>query len=254
MPPQPIYHRCHDYAFLMQRWKALAKSAGLSMKAFVKVGEFSVYRLFSRAAVRSRTRPAIYLSAGVHGDEPAAPWGLLEWAESHAALFDSIPFLFYPCLNPYGLTNNLRRDERGVDINRAFHLGEDPVIAAWRKSLENRKLAAGFQLHEDYDATGIYLYELNAGESVGRLILRDASKIIPEDQRPKIEGRMAEGGLIHRRNVPPDLPGMPETIAIFDLGAPVAMTFESPSEFSLTERVNVQKQFIQSALHHVCGL
>ena len=39
MPARPLPHRCHDYKHLVQQWKALAKRAGLRMKAFAKAGD-----------------------------------------------------------------------------------------------------------------------------------------------------------------------------------------------------------------------
>ena len=78
-------HRAHDSVLLARRWAALAKRSGLKWRRFATAGEFPVH------AAESPGRPGdgratIYLSAGVHGDEAAAPWGLLEWAEEHVAL------------------------------------------------------------------------------------------------------------------------------------------------------------------------
>ncbi len=47
---------------------------------------------------------------------------------------------------------------------------------------------------------------------------------------------------------------MPEAIVLHQLGSPVTLTFESPSESSLLDRIAVQKQFIRSALKHELGI
>jgi murein peptide amidase A len=251
MPAHPLQHRCHDYKLLVQRWKTLAKQNGLRMKEFAKAGECPVYFVETRGA-KSVDTCWRYISAGVHGDEAAPPWGLLEWAEQNTTLLQKQPFLIFPALNPNGLMCNTRADERGVDINRAFNSLDDPLVAAWRRAVGERRLSLGLCLHEDYDGQGCYLYELTRRtESIGDNILRDTADILPTDPRTRIDGRAAKNGLIARR-VPPELPGHPEAIVLHYLGAPIALTFESPSEFCLTDRIAVQRRFIESALEHGC--
>jgi hypothetical protein len=129
----------------------------------------------------------------------------------------------------------------------------DPLIVAWREVVGDRRLALGLCLHEDYDGQGCYLYELTQRKgSIGAAILRDTARILPTDPRPRIDGRHAKDGLIIRR-VMPNLPGHPEAIVLHYLGAPIALTFESPSEFCLLDRIAVQRRFIESALDHGCG-
>jgi hypothetical protein len=107
----------------------------------------------------------------------------------------------------------------------------------------------GLCLHEDYDAQGIYLYELNqAPQTAGHAIIGRCARVIAPDPRKNIEGRRADRGVIHRRKLPTDLPGMPEAIELHLRGCPVTLTFESPSEFDLDKRVQVQVRFVESAL------
>ena len=250
MPAPLLQHRCHDYKYLVQRWKALAKRAGLRLHPFAKAGDWPVYYVETPVSHRKERPLWRYISAGVHGDEAAAPWGLLQWAEANVAQLREQPFLIFPALTPIGLMLNTRADDRGVDINRAFNHPDDPLITGWRKVVGNRQLIIGLCLHEDYDGEGCYLYELTRHKaSVGPDILRDTSAIIPIDSRSNIDGRHARNGLIVRR-IAPKLPGHPEAIVLHYLGAPLALTFESPSEFSLSDRIAVQRRFIESALDH----
>lgn len=253
MPFPPTSHHAHDYKYLVQRWRALARSAGLRMKAFAEENGHAIY-VISSPEKRNDDRETIYLSAGVHGDEPAAPWGLLAWAEAQVALLQSYRFLILPTLNPHGLILNTRVDHRGVDLNRTFDHESSPLIAAWRDLLTDRKLSLALCLHEDYDALGCYLYELTHQPfSVSQGILSDCEPLIPIDRRGRIDGRKAKDGVIMRR-IPPKLAGYPEAIVLHWMGAPVTLTFESPSEFALLDRVAVQKAFIESALKHVLDL
>jgi hypothetical protein len=243
----PIAHRVHHYATLIERWTVFAKQSGFRWKRFATIGEYPIW--FMDTSRAKQADEAAYISAGLHGDEPAPPWALLEWAQENVALLRARPFLLFPCLNPHGLTMNIRLDARGVDLNRSFNHPDNPLIAAWLKVVQGRKLGIGICLHEDYDAQGCYLYELTHEVSVGAKILQEVAKVLPIDTRRSIEKRKAKGGLIVRR-VLPDLPGHPEAIVLHLMGAPRTLTFETPSEFSLTDRIAAQKQFISAALRH----
>ena len=254
MNPQLAAHRSHDYLYLRERWADLCPRAGLQMHDLATISDYPLHWISSPAADEGAT-PAIYVSTGIHGDEPGSVWGLLEWAEENIPLFAAHPFLIFPCLNPYGLVHNTRVDEEGRDLNRSFHLEGHPLISAWNAVMEHRRVDVFFNLHEDYDAQGIYMYELSAsGDDCGRRILDECGAVLPLDGRLEIEGRAATQGLILRRTIPEGLPGMPESIAAFARGVRLAITFESPSEFALTDRIAVHKAFLTAALRHACGI
>ncbi|WP_166443096.1 M14 family metallopeptidase [Phragmitibacter flavus] len=245
-------HRSHDYRFLIRCWRELVEEAGLRMRILTRVGGMPVYGLESKSP--DDGRPEIYISAGVHGDEVAGPWGLLEWARENGALLRERRFLLFPAMNPVGMILNTRMDHQGRDLNRSFHELEDELMVAWRKLMEGRKLAIGLCLHEDYDGQGCYLYELNkTRKTIGKAVLQDCAEVIAVDGRRSMDGSRSNEGLIAKRKIPV-LPGLPEAIVLHELGAPVALTFETPSEFSLVDRVRAQKTFITSALKHACVL
>lgn len=250
MPDHPLSnHRAHDYRALIREWRTVARQKGLKMRPFARVAGVPVYVVSSPPA-RKDQRATIYISAGIHGDEPAAPWGLLAWAAAQTVWLETHRFLIFPTLNPIGLALNTRVDQDGLDLNRSFNLPDHSLITAWQRVIAGHELALGLCLHEDYDGQGCYLYELNPGRDiVGRKILADCEAVLPIDTRKKIDGRAANDGLIARR-LPPELPGHPEAIVLHLLGAPLTLTFESPSEFSLHDRIEVQKKFINSALVH----
>src|SRR5215207_11218581 len=72
----------------------------------------------SRPAGRG-TMKRIYISAGIHGDEPAGPLAICRllnqntWPET-AQLF------ICPCLNPTGFAANRRENSEGTDLNRQY--------------------------------------------------------------------------------------------------------------------------------------
>ncbi len=114
---RPILHpRAHDYGHLIRRWRAVAQKRGLRL---VPYGSASGYVLYYARPRRSQAdRPWIYISAGIHGDEPAATEACLEWVASTTIPLDSVNLMVFPCLNPWGLVINRRTDSEGRDLNR----------------------------------------------------------------------------------------------------------------------------------------
>lgn len=182
--------------------------------------------------------PGLYLSAGIHGDEPASTEALLTWADRRARALARVRFLIFPCLNPWGLFNNTRRNEAGIDLNRGYLRGDVPVIAAQKAVVAGRTFDAAMMLHEDFDAHGIYLYELpNKRPFWGEKLLAAGSKHVPCEPRARVEGRPCRGGLIRPRITPGEMLEHPEAFFVAFGPSQRSLTFETPSEFSLTARV-----------------
>lgn len=241
------HHRAHDARHLIQRWRVVAKNAGCKVRVLCEVEGLPVLVIESAAAQAGV--PAVYLSSGAHGDEPGSAWGLLTWAEKQVKKLKRGSFLIAPCLNPAGLMLNTRVDHRGIDINRRFHDADDVICGPWQRWIAGRAMQFGLCLHEDYDAQGIYLYELNhARQTVGHDIIEKCSRVIAHEPRTSIDGQRAKKGVIRRRTLPTHLPGMPEAIELHVRGCPVTLTFETPSEYDLDRRVRAQVKFIEAAL------
>lgn len=237
-------HRCHDVPHLLKRWRAVARAARLTVQEIHVSGGFPVLYIYHAAA----TEPLLYLSAGVHGDEPAPVSALLEWAEENTALLRTLPVALFPLFNPAGLAANTRTDHRHIDLNRRFHDSSLPHIKAWWRCVEPLRIRLALCLHEDYDARGLYCYELPAARAplLADSFLNAGAHAIPRDPRRTIDGRRAAHGIIMRRRMP-HLPGLPEAIALWMHGAHT-LTFETPSEFSLPDRVAAHRAFIETAV------
>lgn len=246
-------HSGHDYGVLLTRWEALATRVGWKLSILCEEGGFPVIAIENDQALAGDP-DGIYLSAGVHGDECAPVWGLLHWAESDPAILRTRPVVIFPCLNPYGLVENTRRDHRGIDLNRCFENLECPLVRAWTAFLEGRRFALSLNLHEDYDAGGIYLYELAREESRGDELLTACESIIPREMASTVDGSDFHRGLLTRSGdlekvVEEDLGGgYPEAILLFLRHCRNSYTFETPSEHDLVTRVRAHEAFITAAL------
>ncbi|MEO8352959.1 MAG: M14 family metallocarboxypeptidase [Chthoniobacteraceae bacterium] len=196
----------------------------------------------------------LYISAGIHGDEPAASEALVTWAEQHARSLRDLPLILFPCLNPWGLTQNIRLDENGIDLNRAFNTGGSAVIESLKQIIAPYQFKLALCLHEDYDAEGFYLYEVRRGKPYwGEELLERISEVIPVDSRPKIDGRVARSGLIRRRIDPAlfERIGHPEAIYLHQHHSVHALTLETPSEFALERRVAAHVRAIEECFRRL---
>jgi hypothetical protein len=244
-----MIHRAHDYQDLIRRWRRVARQAGLRLIPFAQAGDFKLYY------IRTPVLPAesgVYISAGIHGDEPATTNGLITWAECHTDKLRELPLLLFPCLNPWGLRLNIRLDQTGVDLNRAFDRDDTPVITAVRSLMQGQRFTVSLHLHEDYDAQGIYLYEIE-GELPywGATLLNAARNIIPVDPRTRIDTGRARTGVIRRRLNARHyalLGGLPEAVYLHRHHTRHAITFETPSEYGLDQRVAAQVAVIDAAI------
>jgi hypothetical protein len=247
-------HRAHDYLYLARRWKSLARRAQLGCESFATSDEYELLCVRSPAL---ETTQGIYLSAGIHGDEPASTEGLYLWAELNLKYLRRLPLFLLPCLNPWGLVHNTRVDADGRDLNRSYHLDNVPEIKAQKELLKGYSFSLSMCLHEDYDAQGVYLYEVRQGGSadrpIGLELLTAAGYYVPIDLRKKIEGRRALQGSIKRRIRVKQYPVMPEAAYLAFNHSHHTITFETPSEYELGSRVQAHAAAIQRAVEIVLG-
>ncbi|MBU3665764.1 MAG: DUF2817 domain-containing protein [Chthoniobacterales bacterium] len=237
--------RAHDYAWLVKRWRALARREGWRMRKFAHADGFPVYVVESPPS----PGPRLYLSAGIHGDEPAATEALVDWCARRAAALKKCEVLIFPCLNPWGLQHNDRHDARGRDLNRGYHRNDVAVIEAQKKILRGRAFDAAVMLHEDFDAHGVYLYEIPGARPFwGEKLLAAASRHLPREPRPRVEGRRCRRGLIRTRVTPRTLPEHPEAFFLRFGHTTRSLTIETPSEFSITTRVAAQGAVLDAVL------
>lgn len=246
-------HRAHDYRFLIQRWRAVARQCGLIMRRYSEVGGHPVYFLQSK---RLPASGAIYISAGIHGDEPAGTEACITWAEKNQEILAHAPFLIFPCLNPWGLMNNSRHDDQRRDLNRMFQHDEIPSLRALKTIIAPHHFPLALMLHEDYDGQGVYLYEVQRVKPFwGEGMLAAARKIIPIDGRAKVDGRKFRNGVFRRRLTLKifEKIGLPESPYLHLHHADRTFTIETPSEFALDLRIRAHVAIIEECVRRVCS-
>ncbi|RYD27679.1 MAG: succinylglutamate desuccinylase [Verrucomicrobiaceae bacterium] len=193
----------------------------------------------------------VYLSAGIHGDEPAGPLALLELLRGGFFTGDH-HWSICPTLNPTGLAAGTRENADAMDLNRDYWLrGTREIIAhaTWLDAMQVPDLF--ISLHEDWETTGFYFYEINLSNDLperAHRILEAAHPWFEPEQGPIIDGHECrENGWIYHA-AEPDLPeGWPEAIYLAKMGCPLSFTFESPSRAALHERVAAHAAAVRAA-------
>ncbi len=132
------------------------------------------------------TPQSVLITGGVHGDEPAGVEAVLQFLErDNTELLKQFSFTIIPCVNPYGYVHDTRETRDNIDINRSFETDNIAEVAIVKKVLGQTQFSFAIDFHEDYDATGFYLYEGRRDEKYIGPELATAAKAIgpvdPED-------------------------------------------------------------------------
>jgi len=175
--------------------------------------EYPLYNVVAESP--NNYAPSVFFSAGVHGDEPAAVYALLEFLEKEVYNYLSdFSFVAFPCLNPSGFELDTRENLNKTDLNRHMKsttsVQEDKLLIRFLAKNPRRYLFS-VDVHEDpTDKPGgdfdirknprkFYLYESSPTRRLkrGHKILLELKKLnIPICKRKEIYGDKNENGLI----------------------------------------------------------
>ena len=106
-------------------------------------------------------------------------------------------------------------------------------------------------LHEDWEAAGFYLYELNPDQRPSRAsaIIQAVSGVCPIETATLIDGRPCDGsGVIRPATDPTARPDWPEAFWLLQNRCRQSLTLEAPSDFPLANRVEALSAAVRCAL------
>lgn len=177
--------------------------------------------------------PRLYISAGIHGDEPAGCAAALELVRK-PEIFRGLNVILFPLLNPSGLAAGTRENTEGIDLNRDYLNPKSEEIRSHVAVLSTLgRFDLTLCLHEDWEATGFYFYELNATATTGcALEIRKAmSRHLPVEPSTLIDGFEAKEGIISRtaEHLQIPRPDWPEALYLAHHFTKLGYTFETPS-------------------------
>ena len=219
-----------------------ASAGGWTSEIICEVGGFELFALHRRPTANPPSQPPyrIYISAGIHGDEPAGPLAALRLLQENRWPAEA-EIWFCPCLNPAGFQLNRRENPNGVDLNRDYlnpHAAEVTAHLSWLEQQPAFDLC--LCLHEDWESQGFYVYELNPDgrPSLAEAMVAAVAKVCPIDRSEIIEGREASGGIIRPHLDPRTRPQWPEAFWLIQNKTRQSYTLEAPSDFPLPTRVD----------------
>jgi len=236
-----------DWKAYLSDWKTAAEEQGFLTREIVEVDGLKVWT----SEKGDSSLPTVYLSSGIHGDEPSGPQALLSLLND-GFFGENYHWLICPALNPVGLLAGTRENACGVDLNRDYLVCESEEVCAHITWLKRQKVPDLFlSLHEDWESSGFYYYEINCGGQGPRHqdILGAAGKYFPPEPEIMIDDHpVTEKGWIYHSEEP-DIPeGWPEAIYLAKMGCPVSLTFETPSTADLADRMACHRAVVKEAI------
>ena len=191
------------------------------------------------SSLAPRPSSHVYISAGIHGDEPAGPLAVCQLLQENQWPKD-ISLSIFPCLNPAGFALHTRENAEGLDLNRQYLqplAAETRAHVAWLQHQPRFDLCLA--LHEDWESHGFYVYELNADNqpTLAEKIVERVAEVCPIDPSELIEGRPAQNGIIRPSLDPRSRPQWPESFFLLTHKTRLTYTLEAPSDYPLSTRV-----------------
>lgn len=178
-----------------------------------------------RYTAQPKNPSLIYVSAGIHGNEPAGVECAIRLIELLAGNhqtnslfpFDTYNWLISPCDNPYGYERDIRENAEGLDLNRVF---DDPTSCSettfiveslqqfqprhtqkqlGQNTMDKRhRLQLALDLHEDIDSSGFYLWERRRSQHlpIGAAVVNNVETICSINREHLIEDHRNKNGVI----------------------------------------------------------
>ena len=199
--------------------------------------------------------PHVYLSAGMHGDEPAGPLAILKLMQD-GFFASGMRWSLCPAVNPTGLARLQRENAEGIDLNRDYWKRETAEVqahAGWLDRLPTPDLF--LSLHEDWETRGFYFYEINLGKDRperAQAIIDAVRPWFPPEPERVIDGHRTRtpGWIYHEAEA--DVPeGWPEAIYLAKHGCPLSFTFETPSLKPMVDRIAAHCAAVKAAAGQV---
>lgn len=271
--PEGEVLKCRDYKKeVIESLEKLKSNFDVRTVGHVGYGE-KQYSLFLIAPRSVRLElPNVFISAGVHGYEPAGVYALLDFFKTHSAHYrDKVNFFAVPCVNPSGFENDMRTTQNGVDVNRDFideSSSSEAIIVKKLLGEINCPYIFTLDMHEDRSddidpadspdqvPQEAYVYESSVDKesSVGASVIRSLEKEgIKFSKTSDIYGDHNDGGVIWAQ-WGEEVEGEENNTLQGYLERYTRHTFttETPTKLPMQERKRIQIQILRSMLDRFC--
>ena len=263
--------KCRDYKKeVAEAVERLRGSFEVQIISRVTYGSNSYPIFLISSKSKNKEYPNVFISAGMHGNEPAGVYALLEFFQKYASEYQGKVNLFaVPCINPSGFESDTRETQGDVDINRDFlKKSPAPETNTIKKLLKDsgRRYLFSSDMHEETGAIDpenplghipeeTYFYESSvdkqsrAGASLVKFLEREGIKFCKVSE---IYEEPNDGGVVltpwHGKNT-----GGKESNTFEDLLQSYtqhAFTTETPTKLSAKERKQIQIKILRRMLDY----
>ncbi len=238
-----------NYAELMRRLNGLAQSpyVDLELLGTFTTGFTSYPMYLVHLGKPAPHKLSVMISAGIHGDEPAGVEAAMQFIEvnvENPALLSHYNFVIFPCDNPYGWEHGLRENSQGLDLNRQFQVSNPPPeIEFIMSGFKGVCFDLVYEMHEDYDSPGFYLYECIGDPTayLGEAIINEISSFgFPINRSHIIESRRAKNGIIRPNIDTYRKTRLPKALYLYRECGGKVLTLETASTYlPLQDRVRI---------------
>ncbi|HTK85569.1 MAG TPA: hypothetical protein VL625_10845, partial [Patescibacteria group bacterium] len=256
------FPRLHDIDYFKERLRAAVERVNaIRPYRLETLGEVGSEEIFLLAPVQlDPSKPNIMSAGGFHGEEPAGPWGIVEFLETaDEETLRSVNHSFLPLVNPTGFAAASRLNIYGENPNRGFII-ELPEVEATTTgnnrypSREGEILMQHFMRllflsrdgfitqHEEPDSTNGFIFvneDAPQPSPFGQALL-DAMGRHFDLLDEEIEGKDSIKGLIHN-----DRDGSFEGLLVF-WGVPRISTIETPGLQPAAKRIAAQRELTET--------
>jgi len=252
-----ITDKVRSYAEVIHRIKNLKKHS--NSFAIIKLGEicclqgsYDMFCIQVGTPANPKTK-RIFLSAGIHGDEPAGVEAILtflEYFHEYEVLFEGVAATILPCDNPFGYERNTRENADGLDLNQQFQ-NQDSIqeICLIKKAIGRSSFDMALAFHEDVEGEGFYLWERKCTtlKSIGELVVQRVAQDYPIERKAQIEGFPNRQGVISldKRYLEK---GWTQEYYLFRHGTKYCFTLESPVNMLFQKRVEMHLLALRTSL------
>ncbi len=238
--------KIRDYVRFTQRLEALARPH-LQVETIGVVNDYPVHRVL--LGENRGKRKNVLVTSGTHGDEPAGPKAVLHFLRRDLTdLLQHFNFLILPCINPYGYVHSQRENREGEDINRAFEKENVAEANIVKEALRKQRFSLFIEFHEDWEATGFYLYEgRHETCGIGPEIIRRVEKIGPIDTETSENDILVSKGVY---GVDPAWGTQGMASYIHHFHSDHVITCETPTGWDLERRADAHQIALDTVLEH----
>jgi protein MpaA len=233
---------------LLNEIKKTALENEFKLDTFGTVSDFDLISLKKENGAEKN----VYISAGIHGEEPAPPVALLNMMKENG-FSKQYNWYIVPLINPVGMSKGLRKNADKKDLNREYKPTTKATEVIYHinvlKSIPSCQVC--FFLHEDSGEDGFYMYSIRDNKTHKKIL--DAAKNFGEisnkkklDKFPRKSKGLIDGGTA----IYDDILKYTETAYLNKLWPESKMyILEAPKKAEIENRIKMIESAIKSALY-----